>query len=207
MFTFLKPTDHETSMLKALFSKEMIDSEQHVTFENNKYKHMKLNAKEYNPYYQSFISKAASGSIVDGLASNYTSVPDFYKGIPEHKLDYAYAEGKWTIKDILIHLIDTERVFSYRAMRIARQDKTEMAGFEQDNYVTVSNTKERSIDDLINEYKAVRNATIALFKSFREDELTFIGSASGSPVSVRAIGYIITGHENHHNNVIKERYL
>ena len=108
---------------------------------------------------------------------------------------------------MLIHLIDTERVFSYRAMRIARQDKTEMVGFEQDDYVMSAKTNTRSIEDLLNEYKAVRQATIALYKSFSEEELKSIGTASGSPISVRAIGCIITGHENHHNNMITDRYL
>lgn len=168
---------------------------------------MKLNANEYNPYYHPFISKAPEGSIVEALKNNYETVIEFYNNIPEHKLNYAYAEGKWTIKDMLMHLIDAERVFSYRAMRIARQDKTEMAGFEQDDYVAAANTKERSINDLLNEYKTVRQSTIALYSSFSEDELKCIGNASGSPISVRAIGCIITGHENHHNAVIKERYL
>ncbi|MDG1661667.1 MAG: DinB family protein [Winogradskyella sp.] len=103
--------------------------------------------------------------------------------------------------------MDTERVFVYRAMRIARQDKTEMVGFEQDDYVDAGKANNRTINSLIEEYKAVRNATIVLFDSFSDEELKSIGKANGSPVSVRAIGYIITGHENHHNNVIRERYL
>ena len=168
---------------------------------------MKLNSDEYNPYYQPFISKAAEGSISEALTNNCKTVLEFYNNIPQEKLDYAYAEGKWTIKDMLIHLIDTERVFSYRAMRIARQDKTEMVGFEQDDYVMAAQTNTRSIEDLLNEYKAVRQATIALYKSFSEEELKSIGTASGSPISVRAIGCIITGHENHHNTMIKDRYL
>lgn len=169
---------------------------------------MNLNENEYNPYYKPYINLATKGdSISDSLGKNHIDVPEFYLSIQEDKLDYAYAEGKWTVKDILLHIIDTERVFAYRAMRIARQDKTEMVGFEQDDYVEAGKANEKHIDDLINEYKATRIATIALFDSFSEKELQSIGKASGSPISVRAIGHIITGHENHHNNVIRERYL
>lgn len=168
---------------------------------------MNISHDEFNPYYLPYIQLAANQDIVLGLKKNVISVVDFYQNIPSEKLDHAYAEGKWTPKDILLHIIDTERVFVYRAMRIARQDKTEMVGFEQDDYVDAGKANNRTINSLIEEYKAVRNATIVLFDSFSDEELKSIGKANGSPVSVRAIGYIITGHENHHNNVIRERYL
>ncbi len=168
---------------------------------------MNISHDEFNPYYLPYIQLAANQDIVLGLKKNVISVIDFYQNIPSEKLEHAYAEGKWTPKDILLHIIDTERVFVYRAMRIARQDKTEMVGFEQDDYVDAGKANNRTINSLIEEYKAVRNATIVLFDSFSDEELKSIGKANGSPVSVRAIGYIITGHENHHNNVIRERYL
>lgn len=168
---------------------------------------MNISHDEFNPYYLPYIQLAANQDIVLGLKENVISVVDFYQNIPSEKLEHAYAEGKWTPKDILLHIIDTERVFVYRAMRIARQDKTEMVGFEQDDYVDAGKANNRTINSLIEEYKAVRNATIVLFDSFSDEELKSIGKANGSPVSVRAIGYIITGHENHHNNVIRERYL
>lgn len=168
---------------------------------------MNISHDEFNPYYLPYIQLSANQDIVLGLKKNVISVVDFYQNIPSEKLEHAYAEGKWTPKDILLHIIDTERVFVYRAMRIARQDKTEMVGFEQDDYVDAGKANNRTINSLIEEYKAVRNATIVLFDSFSDEELKSIGKANGSPVSVRAIGYIITGHENHHNNVIRERYL
>ena len=168
---------------------------------------MNISHDEFNPYYLPYIQLAANQDIVLGLKKNVISVVDFYQNIPSEKLEHAYAEGKWTPKDILLHIIDTERVFVYRAMRIARQDKTEMVGFEQDDYIDAGKANNRTINSLIEEYKAVRNATIVLFDSFSDEELKSIGKANGSPVSVRAIGYIITGHENHHNNVIRERYL
>lgn len=167
-----------------------------------------LNSSEYNPYYRPYIDKTTNNfDIVEGLHQNLDSVASFYSNIPKDKHDYAYAEGKWTVKDILLHVIDTERVFAYRAMRIARQDKTPMVGFEQDDYVANGYAAARTLNSLLEEYKAVRLATIALFRSFNSNTLQQIGEASGSPFSVRAIGYIITGHENHHNQIIKERYL
>ncbi len=166
-----------------------------------------LNQNEYNPYYKSYIDNATDSNIVNGLQQNIDTVVSFYSNVPLAKHDYAYAEGKWTVKDILLHVIDTERVFSYRALRIARQDKTPLAGFEQDDYVISGNTKTRTLKSLLEEYKAVRYSTIALYNSFDSNSLEQIGEASGFPISVRALGYIIAGHENHHNQVLKELYL
>lgn len=168
---------------------------------------MLLNPEEFNPYYNPYILLSKYEDIIEGLTENLSSVVEFYDAIPDAKLDYAYASGKWTVKDILLHIIDTERIFVYRALRISRQDKTPMTGFEQDDYVVSGKAKDRSMDSLLNEYISVRKATIALFETFTDSQLKSIGVASDSPVSVRAIGYIITGHENHHNNIIKERYL
>ena len=167
-----------------------------------------LHTTEYNPYYKSYIDKSNTDlDCVEGLKQNLDTVVSFYKNIPKEKHDYAYAEGKWTIKDVLLHVIDTERIFAYRALRIARQDKTPMVGFEQDDYVAKGYANRRTLDSLIEEYKTVRQATISLFSSLNSDALMQIGEASGSPFSVRALGYIIVGHENHHNQVIQERYL
>jgi hypothetical protein len=166
-----------------------------------------LNTAEYNPYYKSYIDIASNSNIVLGLKDNLDSVVEFYSNIESEKHNYAYAAGKWTVKDILLHIIDTERIFAYRALRISRKDSTPMAGFDQDNYVASGVANERTMDSLISEYITVRKATIALFESFSESTLKLLGEASGSKISVRAIGYIITGHENHHNQIIRERYL
>lgn len=131
----------------------------------------------------------------------------FFRSIPPEKENYRYAEGKWTPKDILLHLIDAERIFAYRALRIARNDKTALPGFEENDYVIEANAEERSMESLLEEYFDVRKATISLFLSFSADALKRLGEASGFSVSVRAIGYIILGHEKHHANVIIERYL
>ena len=166
-----------------------------------------LNKEEFHPYYKSYIDKAANVDIVKGLETNLEKVTRFLLQIPEEKYNYAYTEGKWTIKDILLHVIDAERIFAYRALRISRGDETPLAGFDQNNYVMQANAFNRSFKSLVDEYKAVRIASIALFASCSEDVLLNIGEASNSPISVRALGYIITGHENHHMDVIKARYL
>ena len=166
-----------------------------------------LNSNEFHPYYKLYIDNATDLNIIESLKQNLDSVVSFYNGITEEKHDYSYAEGKWTIKDVLLHIIDTERIFTYRALRIARLDKTSLPGYEQDDFAITAKATKRSLESILDEYKAVRHASIALFKSFDAETLEQIGEASGSPISVRAIGYILTGHENHHNQVIKERYL
>jgi hypothetical protein len=166
-----------------------------------------LTKSEYNPYYQTYIEKAGSVTLHEGLKSNGDATITFLESIPEDKLEYRYEAGKWTIKEIIQHLIDTERVFTYRALCIARQDKTLFPGYDQDEYVVTSDANRRSIHSLMNEYKAVRLASIILFESLTEDMMTQIGLASNSSLSPRAVAFITIGHENHHCEIIKERYL
>jgi uncharacterized damage-inducible protein DinB len=165
-----------------------------------------LNPGEYNPYYGTYIKKT-SGLSLDSLKSSGEKTISFLKSIPSDKLEFRYAEGKWTIKEIIQHLMDAERIFTYRALRIARKDQTPLPGFEQDDYVLPSQANTRSIEDLVNEFTAIKAATVSLFDSFSDEMLKALGKASNSPVSVRAIGFIIMGHEIHHCEVIKERYL
>lgn len=166
-----------------------------------------LTINEYNPYYQAYINKAQNVGLKEGLRKNFELVLEFLNAIPEDKLEYRYAEGKWTIKEVIQHLIDAERIFSYRALRIARQDQTPLPGFEENDYVPASFANNRSKEELLIDYKAVRQATVSLFDSFTNDMLLQVGTASNSPISVRALGFITIGHENHHCQVIKERYL
>jgi hypothetical protein len=166
-----------------------------------------LKPGEYSNFYKNYIDKSTSLDIVDGLKENLISVQSFYSSLPQEKHDFAYAEGKWTIKDVLLHVIDSERIFAYRALRLGRQDKTPLMGFEQDDYIVSANANNRSFSSILEEYTFVRQSSIALFESFDLTALKQIGEASGFPVSVRALGYILTGHENHHIQIIKERYL
>uniref|UniRef100_UPI00404A2B8D DinB family protein n=1 Tax=Gelidibacter sp. TaxID=2018083 RepID=UPI00404A2B8D len=166
-----------------------------------------VSINEYNPFYQTYINKAQNVDLKRGLRQSFETVIEFLNTIPEDKLEYRYADGKWTIKEVIQHIIDAERIFAYRALRIARQDQTPLPGFEENDYVPASFANDRSRDELLSDYKAVREATISLFDSFTDAMLLQIGTASNSPISVRALGFITIGHENHHCQVIKERYL
>src|SRR5215212_2763653 len=138
------------------------------------------------------------------LKNNFEITKAFISSLPEQKLQYQYAPGKWTIKEILVHIIDDERIYAYRAMCFARNEKTELPGFEQDDYVEHSGANERSLSSIFEEYEAVRNSTIALFNGLPEEAFTRTGIANGNKASVRALAYHIAGHEMHHINIIKE---
>jgi uncharacterized damage-inducible protein DinB len=127
--------------------------------------------------------------------------------LPEEKLLFRYAAGKWTIKEILQHLVDDERIYAYRALRFARNDETELPGFEQDDYALYSGANGRDIVDILKEFAAVRRATISLFEGFDRAALQRAGVADGKVMSVRAAAYHIAGHELRHLNIIRERYL
>lgn len=122
-------------------------------------------------------------------------------------MNFSYAQGKWTIAEVLIHLMDTERIFQYRALRFARNDKTELQGFDQDSYVPESQAPNRSRNDILEEFIAIRKSSIALFASLNDEMLLRSGLASGAKMSVRALGFVICGHQVHHFNILQERYL
>lgn len=166
-----------------------------------------IKADEFGVYYKQYIDLAPSTNLIDGLQTTLSETIAFYNSIPSEKLDAAYEDGKWTPKEILQHIMDTERIFAYRALRFARNDKTQLPGYEQDDYVPPSHANKRSIADLILEYQSIRQASILLFKSFDDEMFARIGTASGNPMSARAVAAIICGHERHHVGVIKERYL
>ena len=147
------------------------------------------------------------GLLLEHLKNNFIAAQSLINSLPEETLLYRYAPGKWTIKEVLVHIIDDERIYAYRALRFARNDKTELPGFEQDDYTRYSNANSRDIQDIMEEYEAVRNSTIALFKQFDEEVLSRSGTANKNHVTVRALGYHIAGHEMHHLNIIKEKYL
>ncbi|KAA9038231.1 DinB family protein [Ginsengibacter hankyongi] len=147
------------------------------------------------------------GLLLKHLKENFDKTKEFIFSLPEEKLTYRYAKDKWNIKEILVHIIDDERIYAYRALCFARNDKTELPGFEQDDYATFSNANNRSIENILNEYESVRNATITLFESFDKTALLREGVANKNKVTVRALGYHLAGHELHHINIIKEKYL
>jgi uncharacterized damage-inducible protein DinB len=163
---------------------------------------------EYPPYAIMYIGLLPDdGLLLTHLRHHVIAIKELVLSLPGEKLNYRYAKNKWTIKEILVHIVDDERIYAYRALRFARNDKTELPGFEQDDYALYSAANERSIENIFEEYEAVRNATIALFNGLPEDSFLRIGIANNNKVSVRALAYHIAGHELHHINIIKERYL
>lgn len=167
-----------------------------------------LQSNEYGEFYTNYISQVSDEyTLQEELEISLHRFIKFVQNIPMDKFDYRYAEGKWTIKDIILHLIDAERIFAYRALRFARNDKTDLPGFEENDYVDEANANSRTIMDLLTELSAVRHATLLLFKSFNDEKLFRIGTANNNQMSVRALGFVIIGHQNHHQRIFEERYL
>ncbi len=162
---------------------------------------------EYNSYYQPYFDKMSDIELITGLENDRTEVLDFIDSLPEDKLEYRYEPGKWTIKELLVHLFDAERVFAYRALRFARKDTTSLAGFEQDDYIKPSKANNRSLASLRSEFDSMRKGNIELFKNMDDEMLAQMGTASGSPMSSRAAAFMIIGHSKHHRQIIQERYL
>lgn len=162
---------------------------------------------EYAHFYRSYIQEVPPTNIIDLLNSQMHEFYTFINSIPGDKLFSVYEEGKWSIKEVIGHIIDTERVFAYRALRISRGDTTELPGFDQDEYVSESNFDQRTLANLANEYLAVRIATVHLFQNMSAEMVTMYGKASNTNVSVRAIAYIIAGHQQHHFDILKSKYL
>lgn len=164
---------------------------------------------EYASFYEPYIKVLLENekSIIENLALTQEEFMSILENLPLEKQSYAYAEGKWTIKELILHLIDTERIFCYRALSFARNDTTSLPGFDQDLFIANCNAHQRNYPDLLEEMSTLRKSTIQLFKSFSKEALLRIGKASGNEMSVRAIGFIISGHQQHHLKIIKERYL
>ena len=168
---------------------------------------MDLQEEELVDFYKNYVALASEDELMVLLKKSSEEFVSFIRSIPRAKLEYVYMKGKWTIKEVLLHLIDAERVFQYRALRFARQDETNLPGFDEDLYVGHSNANKRTLPSLLAEYLALRSSTLCLFESFDKEALHRIGYANNFPMSVRAIGFVIVGHQRHHMKVIKERYL
>jgi len=166
-----------------------------------------LPINEYADFYKSYIQVLEDVELIEELEICLHEFIKFVQNIPMDKFDYRYEVGKWTIKEIIQHLIDSERILSYRALRISRDDKTPLPGFNENDYVDNSNGNDRNLQGLLTELAIVRQATLSLFNSFSQEQLTKIGIASNHEVSVRAIGFIIIGHQKHHQKIFAERYL
>ncbi|MDP3312711.1 DinB family protein [Lutibacter sp.] len=166
-----------------------------------------LNENEYAPFYANYIINLGNVNLIEVLNSSFDDFLNTLSDLPEEKLMYRYAYGKWTIKELIQHIIDAERVMTYRALRFSRKDTTEVPGFDEDWYVANSNGNDRSLEELLEEFTFIRKASISLFNSFNIEMLTRFGTANGNDISVRALGFIIAGHQMHHLKIIKEKYL
>ncbi|WP_248723184.1 DinB family protein [Seonamhaeicola sp. ML3] len=167
-----------------------------------------LKVSEYNAFYSRYLDLVPEETtLAEGFRNQAQEVIRFFESIAEDKLNYSYQEGKWTIKEVLQHLIDTERVFQFRCFHIARHDKTPIPGFEQDEYIKPSRANSKTIGLLIEEFKTVRDSFIVLLKSLADSDLKAIGIANGDNMSARAAAFIILGHYLWHIKVINERYL
>ena len=161
----------------------------------------------YPPYFEKYINRVETDSVTEAINKYAQPLIKFFENIPADKAGYRYAEGKWSVQEMLQHIIDTERIFGYRALCIARKDKTPLPGFDENTYANASNADKRSWDNLIEELKAVRTSTDLLLRSFTQEHLQETGITNGQPNTVNGICFVIIGHLLHHKKVLEERYF
>ncbi|HVZ49104.1 MAG TPA: DinB family protein [Gemmatimonadaceae bacterium] len=164
-------------------------------------------ADEHAPYYGNYTALVPEGDVRDHLRVQLAEMLALVSGLSESRASYAYGPGKWTLKEVVLHIIDAERVFAYRMLRIARGDTTPLPGFEQNDWVPLCGAAGRSVASLMVEYSAVRAATLVLMDALEPGAWLRRGTASGHPVSARALAYIIAGHDRHHQKILRDRYL
>ena len=162
---------------------------------------------EYDPYYQKYVGLVPEDEIVPALDGQTDELDKLFDGVPEEKGTFAYADGKWTVKEVLSHLIDGERMFAYRALRIARGDKTPIEGFEQDGYIENSHANRRTFSELLNEFRLLREANVLFFKNLETGDWVRTGTANNVEISVRSLAWIMVGHIRHHIAILRGRYL
>lgn len=162
---------------------------------------------EYAQYYDKYVSLVPDGDILALLGQQMDETLSLLSNISEERANHRYEPGKWSIKELIGHLIDTERIFAYRALRFARGDRTELPGFEQDDYIRNASFDDYPLNDLASELEHLRRADIFLFRHLSEEAWGRKGAANNSEISVRALAYIIAGHELHHREILRTRYL
>ncbi|HEY0005445.1 MAG TPA: DinB family protein [Pyrinomonadaceae bacterium] len=162
---------------------------------------------EYLPYYEKYISLVPDGEILSVLGKQLDETLALVRSIPETRAGFRYAEGKWSISELIGHLIDTERIFAYRALRFARNDRTPLPGYEQDDYIANASFDDYPLGELAEEFESVRRSNIFLFRHLDAEAWMRKGLANGSEMSVRALAYVLAGHELHHREILRSRYL
>lgn len=168
---------------------------------------MRPTEKEYAPYFGTYINLVPDGDIMTLLKTTHQETQAILQKIAPSLGNHRYAPDKWSIKELLQHMIDTERIMNYRALRFARMDNTELPGFEQDDYVSILSTENYPLSVFVEDWEILRENTIRMFNRFSEEEMSRSGKANGKTFSVRALAYINVGHELHHRKVLVERYL
>lgn len=163
-------------------------------------------SSEYAPFYHGYISTVPDGDVIAFMRENGRELISTLSAVPEDRGGHRYGEGKWTIREVVGHMIDAERIFTYRALRMARGDKTPLPGFEENDYVRTAGSDARTIANLVDELHAVRESSLRLFESLPDDAWARRGTASNAEISVRAIAYIVAGHAAHHLRILRERY-
>ena len=163
-------------------------------------------AGEFIPYYGKYISLVTDGDLIEMLARNADETIALLRAQPPEMADHAYAAGKWTVKEVIGHVCDAERIFAYRILRIARDDRTPMEGFDENAYVPAGDFGSRTLESLIEEFTAVRQASIALIASLSDEAWARVGVANNDGISARALAYILAGHELHHREILLTRY-
>jgi hypothetical protein len=167
----------------------------------------KPQTNEYAPYYEKYVSLVPEGDVVETLESQLDDTLALLRGVKEDREGFRYAPGKWSIKEVVGHVIDTERIFSYRALAIARGEQQPLPGMDQDEYMAGANFDELTLAGLLEQFEHLRRANVLMLRGLSEEAWTRRGTASDNEVSVRAIAYIIAGHEAHHVKILRERYL
>ncbi len=171
------------------------------------HRRIRPSADEFNPFYAGYVAQVPDGDVVEALIGGAEIAAALLGDLDEATASHAYAAGKWTVKEVLLHCADAERIFAYRALRIARGDATPLPGFDENAYVPLSGAANRSIEDILDEFESVREATVTLFSGLPADAWTRRGTASNNAITVRALAWITAGHLLHHLGVIQDRYL
>ena len=168
---------------------------------------MLLNLESIPSFYKKYVKQIDETDLLQALRISGHRMTELVHSIPEAKADFRYEDGKWSIRELLCHIIDAERIFAYRALRFSRNDKTPLAGFEENDYAPQANAAGRSLNKIADEMKHLRTSTVDLFESFTPEMLARKGTASNNELSVIGLGFIIAGHETHHLHILKDRYL
>lgn len=168
---------------------------------------MLLNLDTVPHFYKNYVKQIDEPDLLQALRISGHRMLELIHSIPVAKADFAYDHGKWTIRELLCHIIDAERIFAYRALRFARNDKTNLPGFEEKDYAPQANASGRSLSKIASEMAHLRTSTIDLFESFTPEMLVRKGTANNNEMSVAVLGFVIAGHETHHRRILVERYL